>query len=147
MCTLFLKFEVHTSWEFNAAYCPTNTPMKGPVCFQSESSVCLLSAAVCWPCRGTDFDDAGDVLVDADCQHTADLGKMFGSKRQIRLHTGFWRAWESVAPTVIPLIEEQLAKVSQAAPCNDPSITQPSVATEPSLMLRSAGDPAEYYDI
>lgn len=84
-----------------------NTPMIEPVCLHSERT------AVCWPCRGTDFDDAGDVLVDADCQYTADLGKMFGSKRQIRLHTGFWRAWESVAPTVIPLIEGQLAKVSQ----------------------------------
>jgi hypothetical protein len=51
------------------------------------------------------------VLVDADCQHTGDKGDWLGSKRSIHLHTGFYRAWESVAPTVIPLIWAQLQQV------------------------------------
>lgn len=62
-------------------------------------------------CRGTDFSDTGDVLVDADCQHTEDKGKWLGSKRSIHLHTGFYRAWESVAPSVIPLVWAQLQQV------------------------------------
>lgn len=68
-------------------------------------------------CRGTDFDDTGDVLVDADCQHTGDMAKLFGSKRHIRLHTGFHRAWESVAQTILPFIEKQLEQVSGSLRC------------------------------
>jgi hypothetical protein len=51
------------------------------------------------------------VLVDADCQYTDNKGSMFGSKQDIRLHTGFYRAWESVAPVVIPAVWKQLQQV------------------------------------
>jgi hypothetical protein len=71
----------------------------------------LLGATIAvFICRGTDFDDPGDVLVDADCQYTDNKG-MFGSKQNIRLHTGFYRAWESVAPVVIPAVWKQLQQV------------------------------------
>lgn len=65
----------------------------------------------CCTCRGTDFDDPGDVLVDADCQYTDTKGAMFGSKSDIRLHTGFYRAWESVAPDVVPTVWKLLQQV------------------------------------
>lgn len=66
------------------------------------------------PCRGTDFDDPGDVVVDADCQYTANMGKYVGSKYDVRLHTGFYRAWESVAPYVLDAVRSQLKQVSES---------------------------------
>lgn len=64
--------------------------------------------------RGTDFEDKGDILVDGDCQYTDNKGEYFGSKRDIRLHTGFYRAWESVAPQVTAHMLRQLQQVGKA---------------------------------
>lgn len=62
--------------------------------------------------RGTDFDDPGDVLTDADCQHTPNLGDvMFGSTRNVRLHTGFFNAWDALAGDVEAAINAELARV------------------------------------
>lgn len=82
---------------------------------QRHTHMLLLSLQLVWRCRGTDFNDPGDVLVDADCQHTEDKGGMFGSKADMRLHTGFYRAWESVAPAVMPELWKQLQQVSYSA--------------------------------
>jgi hypothetical protein len=74
-------------------------------------SLCVPAGSAVVINRGTDFEDRGDILVDGDCQYTDNKGEYFGSKRDIRLHTGFYRAWESVAPQVTSHLMRQLAQV------------------------------------
>jgi hypothetical protein len=95
-------------------------PQATHACSTHIDALLLASASACVPAgllgcwhRGTDFEDKGDILVDGDCQYTDNKGEYFGSKRDIRLHTGFFRAWESVAPQVTAHMLRQLQQVGK----------------------------------
>lgn len=79
---------------------------------------CLLNSLCAWCLRratahsGTDFGDAGDIAVDSFCQHTPPaIARLFGAAGDLRLHTGFYRAWDTVSERVLDAVAKQLKHV------------------------------------
>lgn len=63
--------------------------------------------------RGTDFEDPADVLIDADCAHTRNVRNLFtaSGRGNVRLHGGFFAAWQAMERDVTAAINRQLVKV------------------------------------
>lgn len=117
----------HRLWPNHTLYQAEHSFVQGTHTHLGETQIWLLTQSYAYPyplyllsltarvltCRrGTDFDDPGDVLVDADCHYTANTKAYFGAdKGDIRLHSGFYRAWQALESGVTAAIHEQLTKV------------------------------------
>jgi hypothetical protein len=91
--------------------------------------------------QGTDFEDPGDVLVDTDCAHTQNVRNLFtaSGKGNVRLHSGFFRAWQAMEREVTAAISKQLQQVRLHLVCGSRYCFQCSAVRNTPATKASAG--------